>query len=342
MKLLILITLYSSNVFSWGANGHRIVGEIAQKNINIVTQAKLKKILGDESLAHASVWADEIKSYPKKREDIARRFGGPQKAPSTDQASQKEELVNINYWHFVTIADSQTYETSKKDPNGDIVWAIQRMEEIIINKNSSAQDKKEAIRLLAHFIGDIHQPLHVGNEKDRGGNNCWVKWFAESSQKNIEPTPQVNNQTYEDLHSIWDSKIIDFFGLSYTDYAEKLMSLNSKTLSEMDNKVEEKLEKLPASELKKISKEKFRLWSAAPLHTWVNESLNYRRLTYPGKEVTPGSTQRSYCFENRNTKIPAENIPNISWEQFTIYKELVDLRLLQAGLRLAARLEEIL
>src|SRR5690554_7476679 len=55
--------------------------------------------------------------------------------------------------------------------------------------------------ILVHLVGDVHQPLHVGNGKDRGGNDVKVSWFGENSN----------------LHKIWDSEIIDGKKYSYTE-----------------------------------------------------------------------------------------------------------------------------
>ena len=58
-----------------------------------------------------------------------------------------------------------------------------------------------------HIVGDLHQPLHVGNGKDRGGNDVKLDFFWESSN----------------LHRIWDSGIIDQQKLSYTEYSDLLI-----------------------------------------------------------------------------------------------------------------------
>jgi hypothetical protein len=56
---------------------------------------------------------------------------------------------------------------------------------------------------LVHFVGDIHQPLHVGLGPDRGGNGVKVMWFRADSN----------------LHRVWDSDMIDDKNLSYTELA---------------------------------------------------------------------------------------------------------------------------
>ena len=60
--------------------------------------------------------------------------------------------------------------------------------------------------MLIHLIGDLHMPLHVGRENDRGGNQIKVMWF----------------KTESNLHRVWDEDIINETRLSYTELAESL------------------------------------------------------------------------------------------------------------------------
>ena len=55
-------------------------------------------------------------------------------------------------------------------------------------------------------MGDIHQPLHTGHEEDQGGNKVYVQWFGQKTN----------------LHSVWDSKLIDEQTLSYTEYTNAI------------------------------------------------------------------------------------------------------------------------
>ncbi len=66
--------------------------------------------------------------------------------------------------------------------------------------------------MLVHLIGDLHQPMHVGRLDDKGGNDIQVKWFNRGSN----------------LHQVWDSNMINDFGMSYTELASNLPPL-SKT-----------------------------------------------------------------------------------------------------------------
>ena len=75
------------------------------------------------------------------------------------------------------------------------------------DKKSTKEDKIIALKFLVHLIGDLHQPLHVGNGKDRGGNDIKVKWFGEATN----------------LHNVWDEKLINLQELSYTEYSNYLL-----------------------------------------------------------------------------------------------------------------------
>ena len=74
-------------------------------------------------------------------------------------------------------------------------------------ENSTKEEKQIAIKFLVHIIGDLHQPFHVGNGKDRGGNNIRLKWFGESTR----------------LHTVWDTHLINQQNLSYTEFADYLL-----------------------------------------------------------------------------------------------------------------------
>ena len=63
--------------------------------------------------------------------------------------------------------------------------------------------KATALAFLVHLVGDIHQPLHVGKNRDLGGNKITVLFFSEKAN----------------IHSVWDSRIIEHENLSYTEFA---------------------------------------------------------------------------------------------------------------------------
>lgn len=175
----------------WGMLGHRIVGEIADKYLTAKTRAEIRKILGNESIAMASNWADFIKS------DSTFRY--------------------LNAWHYADFEKGLSYEqikeALKKDTAVDAWTRLNFLISELKKKNLPLEKKKTYLRLLIHIVGDIHQPLHVSPEGTSGGNDIKVNWFSEATN----------------LHSIWDTRLIEFQQLSYTEY---VAAINHSTLAQ--------------------------------------------------------------------------------------------------------------
>ena len=169
----------------WGKNGHRIIGKIATKNITKKTLNKVNQILDGKSLALVSTWADDMKSNP--------------------------EFKKYNSWHYVNIPLDKEYHEIKKNPNGDIIQAINKCIQVLKNKNSTKSSKSFYLKYLVHLVGDIHQPLHTGRYEDRGGNNIKIKFFG-------QPT---------NLHRLWDTDMINNHRMSYTEFAESLITFEA-------------------------------------------------------------------------------------------------------------------
>src|ERR1044071_5531603 len=176
----VLVVAFVCQSYGWGATGHRVTGMIAANYLNKKAKKRIQALLGQESLAMASTWMDDVRS------DSTYNY-------ATD-------------YHWVTIENGQTYDQSKKNPNGDVIMTIER---IISELKSGKLDRTSEVRelkFLVHLVGDIHQPLHVGCCDDQGGNKVKVKWFGRETN----------------LHSVWDNSMIDDTKLSYTELASYL------------------------------------------------------------------------------------------------------------------------
>ncbi|MBO9683630.1 MAG: S1/P1 nuclease [Flavisolibacter sp.] len=167
----------------WGQLGHRIVAEIADSYLTAKTKAEIKKILGNESIAMASNWGDFIKS------DTAFNY--------------------LETWHYIDFEKNLTYnqfkEVLRKDTGrvDDLYAAINFITKELKKKSLTQEKKRMYLKLLIHFVGDAHQPLHVGIHGTNGGNDIKVQWFGQASN----------------LHRVWDSDLIEKQQLSYTEYA---------------------------------------------------------------------------------------------------------------------------
>lgn len=187
---ILLIPTLNARV-KWGPTGHRTVGEIASKHLTSKTKRELKKLLNGESLALVSTFGDDIKSD--------KRYG------------------KFYTWHYINMPMEADYDVSKQNPDGDLVSGIEYCKSVIKDQNASNEDKAFYLKLLIHFIGDLHQPMHVGLEEDKGGNDFKVQWFYKDTN----------------LHSVWDSKMIDDYGMTYSELAKNADVLNKDQIKEL-------------------------------------------------------------------------------------------------------------
>ncbi len=102
------------------------------------------------------------------------------------------------------------YENHSKNERGDIIRAIDTCINVLKNENEPKENKVFHLKLLVHFIGDLHQPLHIGLAEDKGANDFQVRWFDEGTN----------------LHSVWDTKMIESYNMSYSELA-----MNTERLS---------------------------------------------------------------------------------------------------------------
>lgn len=185
MKRLIILLFSFTLVFGWGKTGHRIIGKIAEEQLDKASKKEITKLLGHTDLARVSNWPDEIKSDPA--------------------------WDHSHNWHYCTILDGHEYEGP--EAGGYAVEKVNEFIELLRQGTASQQDQLNAIRFLVHIVGDLHQPLHVGNGTDRGGNDVKVEWFWDKTN----------------LHRVWDSQMLDHMQYSYTEYAQQLQLGLSKT-----------------------------------------------------------------------------------------------------------------
>ena len=109
-------------------------------------------------------------------------------------------------WHFINLPLGLSHDQfikTVKESKGNVYTAILEMEAILKDNTSSNEKKNEALKFLIHFIGDAHQPMHVSRKEDKGGNDIQVRFNKEGTN----------------LHSLWDSKLIDFEGMIEAEMA---------------------------------------------------------------------------------------------------------------------------
>ncbi|MCO5725506.1 S1/P1 nuclease [Robiginitalea marina] len=180
LLLFILPLMAQAGAPYWGKTGHRVVGEVAQMHLSRKARKAVAELLGGEGLAEVSNFADDIKS---------------------DRTYDR-----FTPWHYVNFGPDEAYGEGKLSPEGDLVVAIEKCIAVLETPETPRDEKVFYLKMLVHFIGDLHQPMHLGREEDRGGNDIQVQWFGRGSN----------------LHRLWDSNLIDSYGMSYTELAGTL------------------------------------------------------------------------------------------------------------------------
>jgi hypothetical protein len=176
-----LMLMSSSAVFAWGNTGHRVVGEVAWRFLDVGALVKANQLLKGQSLARVSTWPDEIKSDP-----------------TTYQYTYN--------WHYTTwqTNDHDHNETNETATTGLLLKSISEQLAVLRDPAASDDQKAFSLKFVIHLVGDVHMPLHVSDGTDQGGNLCKVTYMA---------------RTYS-LHSLWDEGMIDFTNLSFTEMAK--------------------------------------------------------------------------------------------------------------------------
>jgi hypothetical protein len=177
---VLLSAMPSQEGLAWGPAGHRIVGHIAEMNLDPEILKTIRKKFNIKHLANVATWADAIK-----------------------KSKHKPDVL-----HYTNIAvNHRTYSQKRDCPRKRCVTEkIKEYESLLVDPASSPKTRKEAFKFLVHLVADVHQPMHLGYEKDRGGNEIAVYFGA-------KPT---------NLHRVWDHDLIFLKGKSRRQFARQL------------------------------------------------------------------------------------------------------------------------
>jgi hypothetical protein len=169
---IIILTLFvaPATSYAWGKKGHEIVAEISFALLDSNTKKTVLKYLDNTTIEQASTWMDDMRG--NHRYDY------------------------LKTWHYVNTEKGNEYVPTK-EPN--IINALTNAIDQLSHKDKlSDEDIKFNLLLIFHLCGDLHQPLHVGYEVDKGGNDIQVKYLGNPSN----------------LHRVWDTEIIESEGIN--------------------------------------------------------------------------------------------------------------------------------
>ena len=181
---ILVVLMVPSPALGWWDKGHKAVCEIAWHEMTARTKVAIRGLLSEGELFSGScVWADEVKGDP-----------------SFDWAKPH---------HYVNLKPGSTDIDLARDcpaEEGCVVSAIEMHIQTLRDPSRPNVARAQALKFLGHLIGDVHQPLHAGYGRDRGGNGIRVRFFGERT----------------DLHKVWDGEMIDRSGEGWESMARRL------------------------------------------------------------------------------------------------------------------------
>ena len=181
------------NTFAWGPKGHRIVAQVAYDNLDNKARKHVDKVLGTHGMIYLSTWPDEIKSDT---------------IYPTSFTCHYQDLAG-----GMTDAEVVATLTNYPQEGGDLFMALDSLEAVLLRQ----PDCHDALVFYVHMMADRYCPMHLAHLDDQGGNKVKMKWFGQNTN----------------LHSVWDSKLVENKGFSYTEYANYLYDVYGKQRKEI-------------------------------------------------------------------------------------------------------------
>jgi hypothetical protein len=238
-NLLVALALFCSPVFAFGELGHQMVCSMAYQLLSPASQQKVQQLMElhpQKDFGLACSWPDQIRAIPEYR--------------------------HTKVWHYVNIQRSDNQVSMQHCPaEGCVLSAIEQQRQKL-TPFAPSKTQLDALLFVGHFIGDLHQPLHIGYADDLGGNKTAVYLGFTNTTTGADGAHQTENQTAEktapepsNLHGVWDYVLLDV--ASYQDEQKQ-----KKLFQDLLNKQQQ--------------------WQSSSVLEWANESVLLVKLIYQG------------------------------------------------------------
>ena len=184
----LIFTAFSNPSFALGKLGHQIVCQLAFEHLSLAEQTQISTLLKVIPKKHQRL----INSYNYKKQDSPITFANA--CTWADAIKRLESFRSYKPWHYMNVPRNHIHIKANDCSKNCLPKAILKHQQILAQSKGEANWKQvQALLFLGHWLGDIHQPLHISFADDLGGNN--VK-FSHLSTK-------CNN-----LHWYWDECIL--------------------------------------------------------------------------------------------------------------------------------------
>lgn len=183
--ILLALVCLPAQVLAWGFEGHEYIGQTAYHYLTPTARQWVDthlERLDEESLATATTWADRVRGTDEGR------WMGPLHYANIPPASDRLDM-------------------SRDCPNRRcVVGAAKDALDILFDQSADPMQQADQLRKLSHWLTDMHQPLHLGFARDRGGNDTELQLDGERTN----------------LHRLWDTHLLHTLQLpAPKDFAAK-------------------------------------------------------------------------------------------------------------------------
>lgn len=181
----------------WSATGHQLTCEVAESQLTHQVKARIQVLmqaLPDDqrqdlfegnalTFADLCTWADQVRPLKQYR--------------------------SVASWHYVNVERDATSVNYDKCVTGCLLTAIETHIGLLRQAELSPWPRLQSLMFLSHWIGDLHQPLHVSFFEDLGGNRTRVTGYDDCSN----------------LHGVWDFCLVATTGKSRPELLAELLAL---------------------------------------------------------------------------------------------------------------------
>jgi hypothetical protein len=192
LALALAMLVFAPAAQAWGPLGHSVVAELAQRHLSPAAEAEVERLLAPEHtqrLADVANWPDQVQNDPAR-------------------AALWKQTRSQHYVNFRGGSNCDYVPPRDCRDGRCVVSGLQYYVGVLGDRSQPDAVRREALKFVVHFVGDIHQPLHAGYRDDKGGNDYQVQYEG----------------TGTNLHKVWDSKMLYTRDLDWQAYAQALDS----------------------------------------------------------------------------------------------------------------------
>ncbi|HEX8401071.1 MAG TPA: S1/P1 nuclease [Allosphingosinicella sp.] len=184
MRFLLLLAalLLPSPAFAWWEYGHYTIARIAEDTARPSTRAEIRRLIARSAVL-------ETPTCPIRTIEDAAYW--------PDCVRQLRDRFSYSFpWHYQNVDICKPFDQASACRDGNCVSAqIERNQKLLADRTLPVRERLMALAFLAHFVGDLHMPLHAGDRGDKGGNDFAASYGLIAGRAN--------------LHSIWDGYLAE-------------------------------------------------------------------------------------------------------------------------------------